>query len=221
MRLSSDTSALLSTVLVLPSQAWPFLILKVTPTISSTCCESTSSGLSMSLNLQLCNSLSKWSSTASKRRKTTSSSTSEVSHPPTACMEWYTTVLPKELSSAWPYPSLEILENSALESSACCLVSSTLPWATPSLTGTTCFFLSKFDTFLFLLNLLTKISPFFLLPHRLYNLTAKTTALGRHGETSELSDAVKGLMESSFMTGTFFHMDSSFASPLLWRKYLV
>lgn len=53
------------------------------------------------------------------------------------------------------------------------------------------------------------------IPDRLYNLTAKTTALGRHGEASELSDAVKGLMESSFMTGTFFYMDSSFASPLL------
>ncbi|EGR31057.1 hypothetical protein IMG5_118350 [Ichthyophthirius multifiliis] len=38
-------------------------------------------------------------------------------------------------------------------------------------------------------------------------------ALGRNGDSRELSQAVQGAIESSFLTGTFFHLDSTIASP--------
>ncbi|EAR92430.1 short chain dehydrogenase reductase family protein, putative (macronuclear) [Tetrahymena thermophila SB210] len=52
-------------------------------------------------------------------------------------------------------------------------------------------------------------------PERLYKATAKGTCLGRHGHPSEFSNAFQGILESTFMNGNHFFLDSSFATPSL------
>ncbi|KAL4473660.1 hypothetical protein ABPG74_022524 [Tetrahymena malaccensis] len=52
-------------------------------------------------------------------------------------------------------------------------------------------------------------------PERLYKAMARVTALGRHGEPSEFSHAFQGIVESTFINGSHFYLDSSFAVPLL------
>ncbi|KAL4473659.1 hypothetical protein ABPG74_022523 [Tetrahymena malaccensis] len=50
-------------------------------------------------------------------------------------------------------------------------------------------------------------------PKQLYDYMARTSCLGRHGEPQEFSQAVQGVMECQFLTGTHFYLDSCYASP--------
>ncbi|KAL4473662.1 hypothetical protein ABPG74_022526 [Tetrahymena malaccensis] len=52
-------------------------------------------------------------------------------------------------------------------------------------------------------------------PENLYKATARGTCLGRHGHPSEFSHAFQGIVESTFMNGNHFFLDSSFATPSL------
>ncbi|KAL4503985.1 hypothetical protein ABPG72_022615 [Tetrahymena utriculariae] len=52
-------------------------------------------------------------------------------------------------------------------------------------------------------------------PEKIYVASAKGTCLGRHGHPSEFSNAFQGILESTFMNGNHFFLDSSFATPLL------
>ncbi|EAR92433.1 enoyl-(acyl carrier) reductase (macronuclear) [Tetrahymena thermophila SB210] len=50
-------------------------------------------------------------------------------------------------------------------------------------------------------------------PKQLYDFMARMNCLGRNGEPQEFSQAVQGVMECQFLTGTHFYLDSCYASP--------
>ncbi|KAL4503982.1 hypothetical protein ABPG72_022612 [Tetrahymena utriculariae] len=50
-------------------------------------------------------------------------------------------------------------------------------------------------------------------PKQLYDYMARMSCLGRNGEPQEFSQAVQGVMECQFITGTHFYLDSCYAQP--------